>query len=84
VKKIEDVKFFACPLTTITGNTWELIRQVNICCDTEGTIRHLPEPDISIMAQSPRFLHAVQTIRSERHSEWFREKQEYWAKNKAG
>lgn len=81
VKKLDDLKFFACPLTVITGNTWELIKQVNLCCDGEGNIRHLPEPSMSILDQSPRFLEAVQIVRAERHSEWFREQQDKWAKN---
>lgn len=83
VKKIEDLKFFACPLTTITGNTWELLRQVNFCCNSKGDIIHLPEPELSILDQSPRFLKAVEIVRNERNSEWFSEKQRSWAKQKA-
>ncbi|MDD2365176.1 MAG: hypothetical protein PHN84_03335 [Desulfuromonadaceae bacterium] len=84
VRKIEDLKFFACPVSTITGNTWELMRQVNLCCNAAGEIKHLPEPDLSILDQSPRFLRAVEIIRSERNSEWFYELQQKWAKAKAG
>jgi hypothetical protein len=84
VRKIEDLKFFACPLTAITGSSWELMRQVNLCCNSSGEIVHLPEPDVSILDQSPRFLRAVEIIRSERNSSWFRERQMKWAKDKAG
>lgn len=84
VYKIEDLKFFACPLSTITGNTWELLRQVNLCCNAAGEIIHLPEPDLSVLDQAPRFLTAVEIVRSERNSEWFRDLQEKWAKQKAG
>lgn len=83
VKKIENLKFFACPLTTITGNSWELLRQVNLCCNSAGEIVHLPEPDLSILDQSPRFLKAVEIVRGERNSEWFYERQQKWAKQKA-
>jgi hypothetical protein len=82
VRKIEDLKFFACPVSTITGNTWDLIRQVNLCCNSEGQIIHLPEPELSILNQSPRFLQAVEIVRRERNSEWFFERQQKWAKNK--
>lgn len=85
VKKIETLKFFACPLTTITGNTWDLIRQVNLYTNAAGEFGpHLPEPDLPLHDQSPRFLHAVEIVRSERNSEWFRERQQKWAKEKAG
>jgi len=80
VIKIDDLKFFACPLTTITGVTWELLRQVNLCCNSAGEIIHLPEPDLSILDQSPRFLKAVELVRNERNSEWFRDMQAKWAK----
>jgi hypothetical protein len=84
VKKIEDLKFFACPVTTITGHTWELLRQVNMCCNNAGEIIHLPEPTESILNQSPRFLRAVEIVKGERNSEWFYERQQKWAKQKAG
>lgn len=84
VRKIENLKFFACPLTAITGNTWDLLRQVNLCCNSAGEIIHLPEPDLSILDQSQRFLKAVEIVRGERNSGWFHEKQQKWAKQKAG
>jgi hypothetical protein len=84
VRKIEDLKFFACPISTITGATWDLLRQVNICCNAAGEIIHLPEPEYSVLDQSPRFLQAVEIVRRERHSQWFTEKQKQWAKAKAG
>ena len=82
--KIENLKFFACPLSVISGESWELMRQVNLCTNTAGEIIHLPKPGFSILDQSPRFLKAVEIVRRERNSEWFRERQEKWAKDKAG
>jgi hypothetical protein len=83
-KKIDDLKFFACPINVITGSTWDLLRQVNLCCNGSGEIIHLPEPELSIMDQSPRFLKAVEIVKRERNSEWFREQQDKWIKDKAG
>lgn len=83
-RKIEDLKLFSCPLTAITGATWELLRQVNLCCNTAGEIVHLPEPELSILDQCPRFLKAVEIVRRERNSEWFRKQQDRWAKDKSG
>ena len=80
VRKIEDLKFFACPWSAITGDTWDLIKQVNLCTNAAGEIVHLPEPEFSILDQSPRFLRAVEIVRSERHSKWFRDLQDKWAK----
>lgn len=84
VRKIDDLKFFECPLSAIRPATWDLLRQVNTCCNADGSIIHLPEPDLSILDQSPRFMAAVEIVRAERNSEWFREKQQKWAKDKAG
>jgi len=83
VKKIEDLKFFACPITAITGNTWELLRQINLCCNSAGEVVHLAEPEFSILDQSPRFLEAVNIIRGERNSDWFHQLQQKWAKHNA-
>jgi hypothetical protein len=80
-KKIEDLKFFACPLSVITGETWELLRIVNMCTNAAGEIIHLPEPEYSILDQSPRFLKAVEIVRRERNSEWFRQLQQKWAQD---
>lgn len=46
---------------------------VNLCSNKDGDIIHLPEPEFSIMDQSPRFLGAVQIMRAERNSEWYRD-----------
>jgi hypothetical protein len=84
VKKLEGIKFFACPWSAITGETWDLLRQINLCTNPSGEIVHLPEPEFSILDQSPRFLRGVEIVRRERNSSWFRELQEQWAKEKAG
>lgn len=82
VKKLDTIKFFSCPCSAITGDTWDLLRQVNLCTNAAGEIVHLPEPEFSIMDQSPRFLRAVEIVRSERNSEWFRSQQDKWAKQR--
>lgn len=82
-KKLGDLKFLACPISVITGETWELIRLVNLCTNAEGDIIHLPEPHLSILDQNPRFLKAAEVVRRERHSEWFRKEQKEWAEEEA-
>lgn len=84
VRKIDDLKFFSCPLSVITGETWELLKQVNICTNAAGEIVHLPEPEFSILDQSPRFLKAVEIVRRERNSAWFRELQKKWNEKTGG
>lgn len=80
VEKIADLKFLSCPISVISGESWDLIRLVNLCTNKDGDILHLPEPEFSIVDQSPKFLKAVELVRSERHSEWFREHLEKRAK----
>ena len=83
MEKIDNLKFLACPVSTVTVETWELLRLVNLCTNREGDILHLPELEYSIVDQSPRFLAAVETVRSERNSEWFRRLQEERAKRES-
>lgn len=83
ILKLDKIKFFACPLKVITPRTWELIRQVNLCTNKDGDVIHLPEPDLSILDQSPCFLAAVETVRRERNSDWYQEQLETWAKQKS-
>lgn len=78
--KIDETKFFVCPLCAISADSWDLIRQVNLCMNSSGDIIHLPEPEFSILDQSPRFLTAVDIIRRERNSEWYHQKMQEWAK----
>jgi len=73
VEKIADLKFLSCPISVITGETWDLIRLVNLCTNKDGDILHFPEPDFAIQEQSPKFLKAVEIVRAERNSEWFRD-----------
>lgn len=79
----EQVKFFVCPAHAITGTTWDLIRQVNLCCDGDGNVRHLPEPQYSILDQPPPFLYAVEIMRRERNSDWYNDLIEQRVKEKA-
>jgi hypothetical protein len=83
VKKLDDLIFFACPLSTITPESWELIRMVNLYTNAAGEVGpHLPEPHLPLHDQSPKFLEAVRLVRQERNSQWFRGLQEKWAKEK--
>jgi len=60
------LKFMACPVSTTTPHTWELIRLVNRCTGGEGTdLQHLPWPGL-ITDQPPGFLEAVDMMRGER------------------
>ena len=75
MEKIDNLKFLACPVSTITAETWDLIRLVNLCTDKDGDIHHLPEPEFSIVDQSPRFLKAHEIVVRERNSDWYRDLQ---------
>jgi hypothetical protein len=59
------------------------MRQVNRCCDGVGFIRLLPEPVLSILDQSPRFLRAVEIVTRERNSDWYHDLLEQRAKERA-
>lgn len=78
------LKLFECPLSVITPDTWDLIRQVNLYTDDSGRVGpHLPEPEFPLHQQSPRFLKAVELMRREKNSDWFREQQQEQAKKAA-
>lgn len=42
VVKVLDVKFHACPVSSITGKTWQILKLVNETTDENGNILHLP------------------------------------------
>lgn len=44
IVKTIDGKFFACPMSVITENTWSIINLVNSTTDTDCNILHLPYP----------------------------------------
>jgi len=67
-------------LCAITADTWDLIKTVNLCIGSKGDILHLPEPEFSILDQSPRFLEAVQIVRQERNSDWYHDELKQQAK----
>ena len=74
VLKIDDLKFMACPVSSITAHTWQLIKLVNRCTGGEGTeLQHLPFAGL-ISDQPEGFLEAVDIMRKER-SEYFRQQQ---------
>lgn len=58
---------------------------VNLYTNAAGEIGpHLPEPEFALHDQSPCFLKAVEIVRRERNSEWFRDLQDKWAKQRSG
>ena len=66
VLKIGDLKFFSCPVSTVTRRTWDLMRLVNETVSSEHCdILHLIAPG-TILDQPPWFLQSVRTVRSER------------------
>lgn len=71
VVKIDDLKFFVCPLTYITRRSWELLDLVNETTNLEtGQVAFLPCPG-SYLEQPGWYREAVQIKRGERGSEWF-------------
>lgn len=73
VKKIADTKFFACPVSTISAESWQILQLVTDCTDSEGRITLLPWAG-ALLDQPPWFRQAVHIVRSERHSSWLAEK----------
>lgn len=65
VLKIADTKFFACPVSTITRRSWDMLALVNQTTSAEGNILHLPLPG-SYLQQPAWYREAVQIVRSER------------------
>ena len=64
-KKIGDLKFMACPISTITDQTWQILRLVGDCTDDDGNLLHLPFPG-SVTQQPEWFLEARRIVKSER------------------
>jgi len=75
VLKLDDLKFMACPCSSVTAHTWRLIRLVNRCTGGENTeLQHLPWPGL-ISDQPEGFLDAVDIMRKER-ADYFKRQQE--------
>jgi hypothetical protein len=77
--KIDDLKFFVCPLSYITPQSWDLLALVNETTDSESgqylNIGHLPGLAAEIQkAGEGRYREAVRIKRNERHSRWFTER----------
>jgi hypothetical protein len=74
VLKIDDLKFFVCPISFIASKSWEILELVNETTDPEtGRIEHLPYAG-ALTEQPGWYREAVKIKRTERHSEWFTEK----------
>lgn len=65
VEKWGDLKLFACPLSTITAQTWQVLRIVNQTTDADGCIRQLPYPG-AYLDQPLWYRQAVEIVTKER------------------
>lgn len=63
--KLGDLKLYECPLTAITGRTWDIIRIVNQTTDDSGKILHMPYPG-SYLEQPEWYREAVEITQRER------------------
>lgn len=70
VQKIDNVKFYRCPIKLLTNRTWRIISTVNDVMDGDGRIYNLPFPG-TWLEQPLWFRQAVRITRRER-SEWQR------------
>jgi hypothetical protein len=68
------LKFLACPLSTITTQTWDVLNLVNDCTDGDGNLLNLPFAG-SVLEQPEWFREAVRIVRSER-AEWRKQQME--------
>lgn len=60
-----DLRFYQCPVSTITADTWEMLALVNETTNAEGEIIHLPWPG-TILDQPGTYREAVRIVRAER------------------
>jgi hypothetical protein len=65
VEKWGDLKILACPMSTITSQTWEILRIVDVTLDAEGNIACLPYPG-AYLEQPIWYRQAVDIVRRER------------------
>lgn len=73
--KMGDMKFYRCPLASITPETWALLELVNDCISAEhGDLIQLPYPG-TVADQPEKFREAVRIVRSER-AQWRQQKME--------
>lgn len=67
--KLEDLKYYQCPVSVITSYSWELLRLVNDTVNNDGDLLPLcpGHPAIDEIAQRPRaWQEAVRIVKSER------------------
>jgi hypothetical protein len=84
VLKIDDLKFFACPISTITTRTWQILDLVNETTDDETTkIIHMPRPG-TILDQPHWYREAVKIVRAERNRHRSEQHEKDMAKAKQG
>jgi hypothetical protein len=76
VLKIDDLKVFECPISLVTPWSWQMLRMVNLTTNAAGDILREPYPERGgIRMQPPWYHEAVDMVRSERNSSWFRQLQ---------
>lgn len=81
--KIDNLKFFQCPLSYITPRSWRILDLVVETTSGEtGEILHLPYSG-SYLEQPAWYREAVKIRRNERLSTWFNDLMERKAKDKA-
>lgn len=61
----DDLRFYQCPVSCITADTWELLALVDETTNAEGDILHLPCPG-TILDQPGVYREAVRIVKSER------------------
>lgn len=74
VLKMDDLKFFRCPVSVITRASWDLLQLVNDTTSSDGDILQLPCPG-SYLDQPERYREAVRIVKTERAA-WRRQEAE--------
>lgn len=79
VLKLGDIKFYRCPLGSITPASWQLLHLVQETTNADGDIIQLPYPG-ALLDQTPRYREAVRIMRAEKA----RHRQEQMEKTRHG
>lgn len=68
--KIEETKFFQCPLQAISGRTWRMLEIAGETTDHNGNVVQRPYPG-AYQSQPAWYRHAVRVLRNEKTAKWF-------------
>jgi hypothetical protein len=66
VLKLDDLKFYQCPVSSISQKTWQILELVNETTNAECDILHLPYQG-TILDQPIFYREAVKIVRNERN-----------------